>query len=159
MLHRFITALKLRAEDLMQRGAKDGFLLRWAALSFGVLATVVVLQALRVFRLLDEVQLVVLAGHPFYLSAQDAQISLLSPAGQFGLCVLITFYFGGVLMLQRHPGRRTHICLLALVVLGLPGLLCVLWHGVLYVSQALACILLLWVILVPAAILYRRCHS
>ncbi len=143
----------------MQSGAKDGFLLRWAVLSFSVLATVVTLQALRVFRLLDEAQLVILAGHPFYLSAQDAQISLLSPAGQFGLCVLITLYFGGLLMLQRHLGRRTHICLLAAVVFGLPGLLCVLWHGVLYVSQALTCILLLWVILVPAAILYRRRHS
>lgn len=159
MLHRLSTALRLQLEALVRRGAQDGFMLRWAILSFGVLAGIVALQACRAFRFLDEAQLVVLAGHPFYLSAQDAQVSLLSPAGQFGLCVVVTLYFGGVLMMQKRLGRRSHICLLAAVVFALPGLLCVLWHGVLYVGQALTCILLLWVILVPVSACFRHHRS
>lgn len=135
----------------------DVFLLRWVLLSILVLALVVALQATRVvFMQLDEWQLLVLAGHPFYLSAEDAQISMLSAGGTFGLCVAVTLYLGAVLLMQPSLRKRTHLCLLAAVALFLPGVMCVLWHGVLYVGQPLACVAMLWLALVPVALVRRK---
>ncbi len=159
MLQRILTTLRLRFERLVLRASQDAFLLRWVSLSIGVLGSVVIMQACRLFRLLDEAQLLILAGHPFYMSAEDAQVTLLSSGWQFAACVGITLYFGAVLMMQRRLGRRSHICLLAAAALALPGLLCVLWHGVLYVSQPLTCIFLLWLIHVPLTAWYRHHRS
>lgn len=133
----------------------DVFLLRWAMLCVGVLGAVVVLQACGFFAMLHDGQLILLAGHPFYMSAEDAQVSLLSPAGTFGACVVITLYMGAVLLLQRRMRQRSHLCLLAAVAVALPGLLCVLWHGVLYVAQPLFCVFLLWLVVVPAVLIRR----
>lgn len=135
--------------------AADAFLLRWFLLSVGTLAAVVGLQASRLFLWLDEWQLRILAGHPFYLSAEDAQVSLFSQGGTFAVCVGVTLYLGAVLLLQPRLSRRNHICLLAAVALGIPGLMCVLWHGVLYVGQPLVCILLLWLVVVPCSLIRR----
>lgn len=140
-----------------RRGEADVLLLRWVILSVSVLAVLVLLQVCRVFEALDMQQLRILAGHPFYLSAEDAQVSLFSPGKTFSVCVLLTLYLGATL-LQQRMSRRNHICLLAAVAVFMPGLMCVLWHGVLYVAQPLVCILLLWLILVPLSLL-RRCIS
>lgn len=155
MLQRVLTALTTGMESLMRREAKDAFLLRWALLCLSVLGGIVVMQACSFFHALDEAQLIILAGHPFYLSAEDAQVNLLTPGWNFAACVVLTLYLSAVLMLQRRLSRRTHICVLAAAALALPGLLCILWHGVLYVSQPLTCISLLWLILVPVTACYR----
>lgn len=138
-----------------RRGAADMLLLRWVGLSIGVLATLVGMQACRVFSTLDEWQLIVLAGDPFYLSAQDAQVSLLTPGATFGVCVCVTLYLGAVLLRQKRMGKRNHLCLLAAVAIALPGVMCVLWHGVLYVAQPLMCILLMWLAVVPCSLIRR----
>ena len=138
-----------------QRGEGDVLLLRWVILSIAVLAALVALQACRLFMPLYECQLLILAGDPFYMTAQDAQVALLTPAGTFAVCVGITLYLGAVMLRQPRLGRRNHLCLLAAVAVALPGLMCVLWHGVLYVAQPLVCIALLWLVLVPGALIRR----
>lgn len=142
-----------------RRNETDVLLLRWVTLSISVLAALVALQACRVFEMLDEQQLYILAGHPFYMSAEDAQVTLFSQGSTFAACVAITLYLGAVLLLQQRMSRRNHICLLAAVAVFMPGLMCVLWHGVLYVTQPLVCILLMWVILVPLSLIRRRIIS
>ena len=108
---------------------------------------------------LDEIQLRLLAGHPFYLSAEDAQVSLLSPVASFSLCVVITLYLSAILMRRRSLVSRSHIALLAAVAVALPGIIGILWHGVLYVGQMLLCIFFLWLLLVPVSFIYRRFRS
>lgn len=142
-------------EPAYRRTAADVLLLRWVGLSIAVLAALVGLQACRVFMPLNEWQLVLLAGDPFYLSAQDAQMSLLSPGATFAVCVGITLYLAAVLLRTPEIGRRNHLCLLAAVAIGLPGVMCVLWHGVLYVAQPLMCVLLLWLAVVPCSLIRR----
>ena len=144
------------ADPRYRRGAADVLLLRWVALSLVVLAALVALQAYRLYAPLDEWQLMLLAGDPFYMPAQDAQVSLLSPAATFSACVCLTLYLGAVLLMQPSLRKRTHLCLLAAVALFLPGVMCVLWHGVLYVGQPLACVAMLWLALVPVALVRRK---
>lgn len=142
-------------EPELRRGAADVLLLRWVVLSVGVLAVLVGLQACRLFVPLNEWQLLVLAGDPFYLSAADAQVSLLSHGATFGACVCLTLYMAAVLLRMPRLGQRNHLCLLAAVAVGLPGVMCVLWHGVLYVAQPLVCVLLLWLAVVPGSMIRR----
>lgn len=122
----------------------DRRLLHWVLLCVGVPGCMVVLQACGGVSRLNEMQIKVLAAHPFYLSAEEAQVSLLSNGWIFTECVFLSFYLGAVLLSQESLLKRSYICFLALPAFGLPGLLCVLWHGVLYVAQPLVCILLLW---------------
>lgn len=143
------------ADPRYRRGAADVLLLRWVALSLVVLAALVALQAYRLYAPLDEWQLMLLAGDPFYMPAQDAQVSLLSPAATFSACVCLTLYLGAVLLRQPRMGQRNHVCLLAAVAIALPGMMCVLWHGVLYVAQPLVCVLLLWLLAVPCSLIRR----
>ena len=142
-------------DSAWNRGEADVLLLRWVMLSIFVLATLVTLQASRFFLPLHDWQLRILAGDPFYLSAQDAQVSLLSPGATFACCVGVTLYLGAALLRQLRLVSRSHLCLLAFVAMALPGLMCVLWHGVLYVAQPLMCVLLLWLVLVPGSY-FRR---
>lgn len=139
-----------------RRGAGDVLLARWVSLSIGVLAALVALQACRLFMPLNEWQLRVLAGDPFYLSAADAQVSLLSPGGTFGVCVCVTLYMGAALLRMPSLAARSHLCVLAAVAVALPGFMCVLWHGVLYVAQPFVCVLLLWLAVVPCTAVRRR---
>lgn len=134
---------KLNAGDLL--------LLRWVLLGIAGSGMVVALRFTPFFELCDEVQLRILAGHPFYISAEDIQVSLLSPVAIFAVCVGIILYLGGVLLRCRSYVRRSHICLLAAVAIAMPGLLCVLWHGVFYVGQPLMCLAVLWLLLVPCS--------
>ncbi len=140
---------------LRKLGAGDMELLRWVSLCIAVPGVVLLLRFTGLYELIDEWQLRILAGHPFYISALDVQISLLSPVATFAVCVGLTFYLGGVLLRCRSYARRSHICLLAAVALAMPGLLCVLWHGVLYVGQPLLCVVLIWLILVPCSFLKK----
>lgn len=132
-----------------------GALLRWGVLCVAVLGVAVALQLGGVFERVDEWQLRVLAGHPFYITAEDAQVSLLGPGGTWGVSVGLVLYLGAVLLQQQRLSRRNHLCLLAAVAVALPGLMCVLWHGVLYVGLPLVCIFLLWVALVPLPLVRR----
>lgn len=132
--------------------------LRWGLLCFLVLATAMALFLTGSFEQADLTQLRILCGNPFFLEAEAAQVSLLSPAQTYGICILLTFYFSMALLRQRRFGARTQITFLALVAFGLPGLLCVMWGGVLYVAPILFCLSLSW-LLVTLIPFFRRSRS
>lgn len=93
---------------------------------------------------LDTEQLRLLCGHPFYLDAAAAQVSLLSPHGIFAVCAALTLYLGIVLVRVRGFVQRTQLCFTALTAVILPGLLCVLCDGVLYVAAPVVAVCTLW---------------
>ncbi len=135
----------------------------WIALSLATLLPVVGLLLSGAFEPWDEAQLRLLAGHPFYIGAEEAQLSLLSPVSTFILCVLSTLWLSAVLVYEHRYSRRSQAAFLAALAMALPGLICVLWGGVLYVAPPLACVLLLWCYTVPLAALWqllrlRRCR-
>lgn len=130
----------------------DMQLLRWILLCIGTLGVTAGLMMYGFFDTLALEHIRILGGHPFYIDAESAQVSLLPPAGIFAICTGITLYLSIVLL--RNPGlaKRTQICFLAALATLLPGLLCILWNGVLYMAAPLFCVLLLWVLaaLLPA---------
>lgn len=130
-------------------------LLRWALLCAAVAGGVLLLGALGVLERMDEWQLALLMGDTLQLSTLDAQVTLLSAGATYTFSALMTAYLAAVLLHEPRPGRRSHICALAAAALVLPGCMCVLWHGVLYVGVPLACVLLLWLYMVPQALIRR----
>ncbi len=140
---------------LRQRNRTDRRLALWMLLSLATLLPVVTLLLSGTLAPWDDAQLRLLAGHPFYIGAEEAQVSLLSPRGTFTLCLVLTLWLAAILVRERRCGRRTQLLFLAALATALPGLLCVLWDGVLYTAAPLACLLLLWLYSVPLAALYR----
>ncbi len=137
----------------------DRRLAQWILLSLGTLLPVVLLWLSGLLQALDEGQLRLLAGHPFYIGAEEAQVSLLSPLATFVLCILLTLWLAAVLLREHRCARRTQVAFLAALAMALPGLLCVLWGGVLYVAAPLACVVLLWCYTVPGTALWRVVRS
>ncbi len=133
----------------------DRHLAAWMLLSLATLLPVVCLLLSGGFAACDEAQLRLLAGHPFYIGAEEAQVSLLSPVGTFLLCALLVLWLAAVLVRERRAARRSQLAFMAALAMLLPGLICVLWGGVLYVAAPLACVLLLWLYAVPVAALLR----
>lgn len=132
--------------------------LRWGLLSVSVLLVTMGLMLAGCFEPLNDAQLKLLCGNPFYLEAEGAQCSALGLAGTFGLCIVVTLYLSVVLL--RVPGfvGRLQIAFLALVALGLPGLLCVLWDCVFYVAPLLFSVCLMW-LLTSVIPFFRAAHS
>lgn len=122
----------------------DRFLVRWLGLSFIVLALTTAAEFAGFADALELEQIRLLGGNPFYIDAEEAQISLLGPAGTFGLCIAVTLWLSAVLLRERRFLGRVQIMLLTLVALALPGILCVLWGGVLNMADALLCAALCW---------------
>lgn len=122
----------------------DRFLVRWLGLSVVVLALTTAAEFFGFSEALELEQIRLLGGSPFFIGAEEAQISLLGPAGTFWLCVAVTLWLSAVLLRERRFLGRVHIMLPALVALALPGLLCVLWGGVLNMATVLLCALLCW---------------
>ncbi len=138
-----------------QLNRTDRHLAAWIALTIATLLPVVCLQLGGALSALDEAQLRLLAGHPFYIGAEEAQVSLLSPVATFVLCTVLVLWLAAVLVRERRCSRRTQLAFLVALAIALPGLLCVLWGGVLYVAAPLACTALLWFYAVPVAALWR----
>ena len=151
MSPRFLDSLLFRAARLVdclaparRHGSGDRLLFEWAALSLGVLAVVLLLMLCGVVDELGLQQVRYLAGPPFYMSALEAQVDLLGMGGIFFISVLVTLYTSFILLRERSFVQRALYALLLLVALALPGILCVLWHGVLNMSAPLLCVLLTW---------------
>lgn len=151
MSPRTIDALLARAAHLLdylaparRHGSTDRLLLEWAALSFCVLAAVLGLMLCGVTYELGLQQVRYLAGDPFYMDALEAQVDLLGSGGIFCICVPVTLYLSLLLLREKSIVQRAQYALLALVALVLPGILCVLWHGVLNMSAPCLCVLLTW---------------
>lgn len=140
MLKKLLTCF--RSSGQMNRG--DRLLLRWAGLSLGVLVLTVLLTALGTMEYLELEQIRFLGGSPFYIGAEEAQISLLGPAGTFALCMAVTFYLALVLLRERRFTGRLQVAILATTALALPGILCVLWGGVLNMNAPVICSLACW---------------
>jgi hypothetical protein len=133
---------RLRSPQQMTR--TDHFLLRWALLSFAVLVLIIVLTLLGTMQQLEWEQIRFLGGSPFYIGAEEAHVNLLGPAGIFALCLVVTFYLALVLLRERSFAGRLQVALLAVVALALPGILCVLWGGVLNMAAPVICALACW---------------
>ena len=133
---------RLRSPQQMTR--TDHFLLRWALLSFAVLVLIIVLTLLGTMQQLEWEQIRFLGGSPFYIGAEEAQVNLLGPAGIFALCMAVTFYLSLVLLRERRFAGRLQVSILAVVALALPGILCVLWGGVLNMAAPVICALACW---------------
>ena len=133
---------RLRSPQQMTR--TDHLLLRWALLSFAVLVLIIVLTLLGTMQQLEWEQIRFLGGSPFYIGAEEAQVNLLGPAGIFALCLVVTFYLALVLLRERSFAGRLQVGVLAVVALALPGILCVLWGGVLNMAAPVICALACW---------------
>ncbi len=138
--------------DTPPRSGTDKTLLLWCLLCIITLGSTVALIIGGIFDICSLEQIRLLAGHPFYIDAAAAQVSLLPPAGIFTICTFITLYLALVLLRCRSFAKRTQICFLAALATALPGLLCILWDGILYMAAPLFCVCLLWVLtaLIPA---------
>lgn len=136
----------------------DMLWLRWAVLSVVVLLAVMLLLLGGYFEGVDDAQLRLLCGTPFYLEAEATQNPALSPVQMFGLCVGVTLYLGIVLLRQRRFVPRTQIALMAAVAAAMPGLLCVLWDCVFYAAPLLFCVIFTW-LLVMVIPFFRRSRS
>ena len=139
-----LSSLLNRLRGPQQMNRTDHRLLHWAGLSFAVLVLMVTLTATGAIQYLEWEQIRFLGGSPFYIGAEEAQINLLGPAGTFGLCLAVTFYLSLVLLTERHFSGRLQIGLLAVTALALPGILCVLWGGVLNMAAPVICALACW---------------
>ncbi len=129
----------------------DLFLTRWMVLVVSVLFIVVLFQFLGVIDAMEVEQIRYLCGAPFFMEAEAAQVALLTPAEAFIVCVFLTSYLSLVMLRLRKWTSRLHIMLLAVAAVSLPGLMCVLWQGVLNVAAPLLCVAATWLLtmLVP----------
>lgn len=143
-MKKHLTSLLTRLRERAGMNRTDHFLLSWAGLSFAVLVLLVVLTACGLMQYLEWEQIRFLGGAPFFIGAEEAQINLLGPAGIFSLCLLVTFYLSLVLLREQSFCGRLQISLLALTALALPGILCVLWGGVLNMNAPVICALTCW---------------
>ena len=133
---------KFKSSAKMNR--TDHLLLHWAGLCLAVLVLVVVLTAAGCMQYLEWEQIRLLGGSPFFIGAEEAQINLLGPAGTFALCLGVTFYLALALLREHRFTGRIQVGMLATVALALPGLLCVLWGGVLNMAAPVICSLACW---------------
>ena len=143
-MKKHLAELLQRLRRPRQMNRTDHRLLHWAGLSLAVLVLVVILTAAGAIQYLEWEQIRFLGGSPFFIGAEEAQINLLGPAGTFGLCLAVTFYLSLVLLTERHFSGRLQIGLLAVAALALPGILCVLWGGVLNMAAPVICALACW---------------
>lgn len=138
--------LRRRQESLSALPQADKKLLRWVLLCLPVLLGTGTLMMAGGFAAADEWQVELLLGRPFYMEAQDVQISLLSPGTTFAICTVLTLYFSLLLPNLDGAAARTQVCFAAATALLLPGFIGTLWHGVLYVTPFLFCVALLWLL-------------
>lgn len=126
--------------------AADFGLLRWVVICLLVLVTVLVLMQTGVLYEIELEQIRFLGGSPFFISAEEAQVSLLGIGGIFGICILTTLYLSLVYLREPRFAGRLQVAVISTAALALPGLLCVLWGGVLNMSAPIICSLGCWLL-------------
>lgn len=126
--------------------AADFGLLRWVVICLLVLVTVLVLMQTGVLYEIELEQVRFLGGSPFFISAEEAQVSLLGIGGIFGICIITTLYLSLVYLREPRFGGRLQVAVISTAALALPGLLCVLWGGVLNMSAPIICSLGCWLL-------------
>lgn len=92
-----------------------------------------------------ELQLVqILANHPFYMTAEEAQQSFLSDDSITCLCAMLALYYSAILLRERRAGVQCAIVTLSLLILLVACLCAVFWGGILNMSAPITCLLLCW---------------
>ena len=123
----------------------DGRFLRWVGVCLFPLLCVMVLMLSGAMEWLELEQIRFLGGNPFYIDAAvEAQNSLMGPAGLFGISIAVTLYLSLVLLRERRFSGRIQIIIPAVAVLIMPGMLCVLWGGVLNMAAPVTAALATW---------------
>lgn len=126
--------------------AADFGLLRWVVICLLVLVTVLVLMQTGVLYEIELEQIRFLGGTPFFISAEEAQVSLLGIGGIFSICIAVTLYLSIVYLREPRFSGRLQVAVISAAALALPGLLCVLWGGVLNMAAPIICSLGCWVL-------------
>ena len=126
--------------------ALDFGLLRWVVICLLMLVTVLVLMQTGVLYEIELEQVRILGGSPFFISAEEAQVSLLDTGGIFGVCIAVTLYLSLVYLREPRFGGRLQVAVISAVALTLPGLLCVLWGGILNMAAPIICSLGCWLL-------------
>lgn len=131
---------------LSKLNAADFGLLRWVVICLLMLITVLLLMQTGVLYEIELEQVRFLGGAPFFISAQEAQVSLLSVGGMFGICVIVTLYLSLVYLREPRFSGRLQVAAVSTAALAIPGLLCVLWGGVLNMAAPIICSLGCWLL-------------
>lgn len=139
---------RIRQEANRRRQIREGnmFLVRWITLSLIVLSLVLLLMLSGFQTRVEEWQTQLLCREPFYIEAQQLQEPLLSTIGNFAVSVIVTLYLSLVLLREPHWARRTQLAFLAAAVLAMPGLLCVLWSGIITPLGPVSSVVALWLL-------------
>lgn len=122
------------------------FLVRWITLSLIVLGLVLLLMLSGAQTHIEEWQTQLLCREPFFIEAQQLQEPLLSTIGNFAVSVIVTLYLSLVLLREPRWACRTQLAFLAAAVLAMPGLLCVLWSGIITPAGPVCSVAALWLL-------------
>lgn len=133
----------LRPEKL---NAADYGLLRWVVICLLMLVTILLLMQSGVLYEIELEQVRFLGGSPFFISAEEAQVALMGGGGIFCVCVITTLYLSLVYLREPRFVGRLQVAITAAGALALPGLLCVLWGGILNMAAPLICALGCWLL-------------
>ena len=120
--------------------------MRWVVVCILVLLTVSILIQTGILYEIELEQIRLLGGSPFFISAEEAQVSLLGMRGIFSICIAVTLYLSIVYLREPRFSGRLQVAVISGVALALPGLLCVLWGGILNVSAPVICSLGCWLL-------------
>ncbi|MFI3244345.1 MAG: hypothetical protein R3Y56_08855 [Akkermansia sp.] len=82
----------------------------------------------------------IFANHPFYMSAEEAQWSILSAGATGWLCVLLACYAAAILLHESRLAWQVAMLALSLLVLAVASCCAVFWGGVLNVSAPACCL-------------------
>ena len=124
--------------------AADYGLLRWGVICLLVLVSVLVFMQTGMLYEIELEQVRFLGGSPFFISAEEAQVSLLGIGGIFSICIITTLYLSLVYLREPRFSGRLQVAVISTAALALPGILCVLWGGVLNMAAPIICSLGCW---------------
>lgn len=139
---------RIRREANRRKQIHEGnlFLVRWITLSLIVLGLILLLMLSGAQARIEEWQTQLLCREPFLIEAQQLQEPLLSAPGNFAISVIVTLYLSLVLLREPRWTRRTQLAFLAAAVLAMPGLLCVLWSGMITPAGPVCSVAALWLL-------------
>ncbi len=90
------------------------------------------------------------ANHPFYMTAEEAQHSMLSTTGTAWLCVGLACYASAIFLRERRLGMQVGILGLSLLVLLVASCCAVFWGGILNICPPVVCLMMSFVFAVLA---------
>lgn len=128
--------------------------LRWlAAFTLLVLIALGLVWSLAQWGVFYEAELILVqffASHPFYMSAQEAQVELLGDGANVALCSAIALYSTLVLLRERRGWVQGLIVMLGLLVMIVASASAVFWGGILNLSAAMSSLFISWVLAASA---------